>query len=303
MTYNKILKLASYFRNKNQEVYFDILKLAWDNKFLSLVLGSYPSRCGNENESKIRRLNVARLINDPSKTDCTISEMANIINDEHHDDIKRQNQSEIWRGYLNPSQLSELIKLVTVSGPAEPQRSPVGNGGLVKNPALEPLFSKLNALKKHHDLVRAVIAALRKYGWGIPRSSGAITTGWVDKYNHATKQARFFLGYDEKGNQFTGNHFTKDVLLEDILSENKNRENNSLEWLVRTDILPISVPKSNGGVYNGCLLKDLKFQGNYIICNFEFFIGEFEHASKEIWIDPDYAPIFYEMNKYTLDSV
>jgi hypothetical protein len=295
MNYDKILKLASYFRNKNQEVYFDILKLAATAKFMSLVLGSYPSRGGNENESKIRRLNVARLINDLSKTDCTISEMANIINDEHHDDIKRQNQSEIWGDYLSPSQLSELIKLVTVSSPAEPQRSSANSE---KNSSLDPLFSKLNALKRHHDLVRLVIAAFRKYGWGIPRSSGAITTGWVDKYNHATKQTRFFLGYDEKGNQFT-----KDVLLEDILSENKNRENNSLEWLVRTDILPISVPKSNGGVYNGCLLKDLKFQGNYIICNFEFFIGEFEHASKEIWIDPDYAPIFYEMNKYTLDSV
>lgn len=295
MTYNKILKLASYFRNKNQEVYFDILKLAWDNKFLSLVLGSYPSRSGNENESKTRRLNVVRLINDPSKTDYTISEMANIINDEHHDDIKRQDQSEIWKDYLSPSQLSELIKLVPVSSPAEPQRSSANSE---KNSSLDPLFSKLNALKRHHDLVRAVIAAFRKYGWGIPRSSGAITTGWVDKYNHATKQARFFLGYDEKGNQFT-----KDVLLEDILSENKNRENNSLEWLVRTDILPISVPKSNGGVYNGCLLKDLKLERNYIICNFEFFIGEFEHASKEIWIDSEYAPIFYKMNRDTLDSI
>jgi len=295
MNYNKILKLASYFRNKNQEVYFDILKLAWDHRFLSLVLGSYPSRGGNENESKIRRLNVARLINDLSKTDCTISEMANIINDEHHDDIKRQNQSEIWTGYLSPSQISELIKLVTVSSPAEPQRSSANSE---KNSSLDPLFSKLNALKRHHDLVRLVIAEFRKYGWGIPRSSGAITTGWVDKYNHATKQARFFLGYDEKGNQFT-----KDVLLEDILSENKNRENNSLEWLVRTDILPISVPKSGGGVYNGCLLKDLRLERNYIICNFEFFIGEFEHASKDIWIDPDYAPIFYKMNRDTLDSV
>ena len=284
MNYNKILKLASYFRNKNQEVYFDILKLAWDHRFLSLVLGSYPSRGGNENESKIRKLNVARLINDPSKTEYTISEMANIINDEHHKDIGEQNQSEIWKDYLSPSQLSELIKLVTVSSPVEPERNPANSE---RNPSLEPLFSKLNALKRHHDLVRLVIGAFRKYGWGIPRSSGAITTGWVDKYNHATKQARFFLGYDEKGNQFT-----KDVLLEDILSENKNRENNSLEWLVNNDIFPISVPKSNGGVYDGCLLKDLRLDGDYIICNFEFFIGEFEHASKDIWIDPAYAPTF-----------
>jgi hypothetical protein len=298
MNYNKILKLASYFRNKNDKVYFDILKLAWDNKFLSLVLGSYPSRGDSENESKTRRLNVVRLINDPSKTDYTISEMANIINDERHDDIKRQDQSEIWKDYLSPSQLSELIKLVPVSSPAEPQRSPVSNGGLAKNPALESLFSKLNALKRHHDLVRLVISEFWKEGWSVPRSYGRSTKSWIEKYNHATKQARFTVGHDERGNRFT-----KDVFIEDILSENKDKENKSLEWLVNTDILPISVPKTGGGVYNGCLLKDLKFQGNYIICNFEFFIGEFEHASKEIWIDPEYAPIFYKMNRDTLDSV
>lgn len=300
MNYNKILKLASYFRNKNNKIYLDILKLASASKFMALVIGSYPAS-GSEEESKVRRKNVAKLINNPTEPDCTISELAKIINTKYNvidgkDYLLKDNdQSEIWKDYLSPSQLSELIKLVTVSSPVEPQRNPANSE---RNPSLEPLFSKLNALKKRHDLVRLVIAAFRKYGWGIPRSSGAITTGWVDKYNHATKQARFFLGYDEKGNQFT-----KDVLLEDILSENKNRENNSLEWLVNNDIFPISVPKSGGGVYNGCLLRDLRLQGNYIICNFEFFIGEFEHASKDVWIDSDYAPIFYEMNRYTLDSV
>jgi hypothetical protein len=292
MNYNKILKLASYFRSKNQEVYFDILKLAWDHRFLSLVLGCYPSRSGNENESKTRRLNVARLINDPSKTEYTISEMANIINDEHHKDIGEQNQSEIWKDYLSPSQLSELIKLVSGSSPVEPQRGSVNNG---QGTSLDIIFSKLSVIKKYHDSIRIAVADLWKNYWNVPRSSGPPTKSWIKHYNPATKQARFTVGYEK------GSELTKDVSLEYLLSENKNNENKSLEWLARSEILPFSIYKSNGGRYNGCLLKDVRLEENKIICNFEFIIGEFDIASKEVWFDATGAAKFYEMNSTTLD--
>jgi hypothetical protein len=181
---------------------------------------------------------------------------------------------------------------MTVSSPAEPQRSSANSG---QGPSLDIIFSKLSVIKKYHDSIRIAVADLWKNYWNVPRSSGPPTKGWIQHYNPATKQARFTVGYEK------GFELTKDVSLEYLLSENKNNENTSLKWLANNEILPFSIYKSNGGRYDGCLLKKVSLEEDKIICNFEFIIGEFDIASKEVWFDATGAAKFYEMNSTTLD--
>ncbi len=289
MNYSKIIKLASYFKGKDVEVFSTLLKLAYSDKFLSMVLGSYPSRGGAENEIKMRRKIVAKMINDSSDVDSTVVELAKIVKE--NSDIKEEDHSQIWDGHLTKEQISELEKLLASGGESRSSRG---------DPFLSDLFSKLNGVKRYHDSVRTAIKELVSQEWYVPRSSGPSTLGKIEVYNPATKEARFLLGISEKGWRVT-----KDIKLEDILLENtsKNRDQiRPLQWLSMSDIFPLSIERSRGGTYDGCLLSSVIFDGNIIVCTFDFVTDNFVPASKEIHIDSGYAPSFYWMNRGTLDS-
>lgn len=295
MRYSKIIKLASYFKNKDLEIYSDILKLAYSDKFLSMVLGSYPSRGGSENEMTMRKKIVKKMIDDPSDRDSSISELAKIINETS--DIKSEDHFSIWSGTLSKEQLAELKKLLS---PAQESSTEYGNSNQEIDPYISWLFAKLNGAKRYHDSVKLAIEGLSSVEWNIPRSSGALSLGRLEAYNPVTKEGRFVVGSDERGWRST-----KDLGLAEVFRFNLNKSRSEiapLQWLLESYIFPLSIPKSSGGTYGGCLLTDLRIEGNLIICNFEFVNDEFYTGTKEIEIDPGFAPYFYQMNKAALDS-
>jgi len=111
MNYSKIIKLAYYFKEKDFQTFKSLLKLASSDMFLSMVLGSYRSVGGPENEIKLRRRIVAKMINDRSDVDSTILELARIIKRNSY--IRDEDHSQVWREYLTEEQISELEKLLT----------------------------------------------------------------------------------------------------------------------------------------------------------------------------------------------
>lgn len=292
MRYSRIIKLASYFKNKDLDIYSDLLKLAYSDKFLAMVLGSYPSRGGSENEMAMRKKIVKKMIDDNNSL---VYDLAKIINETF--DIKNEDHFSIWFGILSEEQMAKLNK--SLSSVEEPSAQYDGLNQEI-DPYISWLFAKLKRAKEYHYSVKQAIKVLYSIEWNIPRSSGGLSLGRLEAYNPVTKEGRFVIGVNESGWKAT-----KDIGLAEVFQFSPGKsiiQNYTIKWLIENYIFPLSIPKSSGGTYGGCLLTDLRIEGNLIICNFEFVNDEFYTGTKEIEIDPGFAPYFYQMNKATLDS-
>lgn len=305
MNYDKIIKLASYFKEKNIDIYFDLLKLAYSDKFLSMVLGSYPSHGGSENEMKMRKKIVARLINDPNEVDSTVSELAKIIKE--NTDIKGEDHSEIWSSFLSDAQIAELIKLTSEVQSAgsvrqDHQRGDEQGVGSVLNYLLE----KLIKIKSYHDSIKLAVNEVLASEWYIERSNGSRSVGKIEAIDPVQKLAKVWVGRAPDGSDMI-----KVISFDDILRSNSNAAGTKklapLEWLSRSYLYPLSIEKSSGGSYNNCIISNILTRNNSIVCNFSFTVGniessDFRYASKEIEIDMSNVASFYTANKDVISS-
>lgn len=309
MHYSKIIKLASYFKEKNIDIYFNLLKLAYSDKLLALVIGSYPSpheESFSENEMKIRKRLVAKLINDPREVDSTISELAKIIKE--NNEIKGENHGEIWSSFLSDSQIAELIKLTSEVPSAssgvrqDPERSDEQGAGSVLN----YIFEKLKNIKSYHDSIELAKKEVLASEWYIERSDGSRSVGKVEAIDPVQKLAKVWVGRAPDGSSMI-----KVISFDDILRSNGHSSGTKklepLEWLNRSYLYPLSIEKSSGGSYNNCIISNILTKNDSIICNFSFTVGniegsDFRYASKEVVIDMSNVASFYAANKDIISS-
>jgi hypothetical protein len=273
MRYNKIIKLANYFKLSGDiNTYFNLLKLAASDKFISMVLGSYPSRnVGSENEMPMRRKIVSRMIRlDEAK----IEELAEIVNSD--ESLRSEDQDSIWSGYLYGNQIVELKNLIS------------NNTGTMNG---DSLYAKLVGIKRYHDSIKRAINDLMTNTYRIPRSSGGTVAGKITNYNYITKMADTWFGRDERGWDFT-----KEISLQELLDYNRVPNTDPLSWL-NHDLALFSIERSSGGIYNNCILQNLSMENDgSIVCKFGFYADNGIPASKEVVIDGSNIDKFTSIN-------
>lgn len=309
MRYNKLIKLANYLKlNGNFAAYHNLLKLAASDKFISMVLGSYPSRAvGGEAEMPMRRKVVAKMINNPAETEATIEAMAEVINKDSA--IKAEDHASIWKDHLSPEQITELLKLASVqneseSGSFNAGRSYSGSGyGSTSSFSLNSLYEKLNALKRYHNSVKLAAMHMSNSPWRIVRSSGESVLGEFKAYNYSDKHVRFRVGVDPRGW-----NAEKDISISNLLSSNRGNPNISevsiaaARWLNENPAYGLSVPRSAGGYYEGCLVTDVNLYSGRIVLRVSFLMGDdLSPASKEIDIT-SYNLAQFERDNYPVLS-
>jgi len=308
MHYNKLIKLANYLKlNGSITAYYDLLKLAGSDKFISMVLGSYPSRAvGGEAEMPMRRRIVAKMINNPAETEATIEAMAEVINKDSA--IKAEDHVSIWKDYLSPEQITGLLKLVSVqreSDSSSARSSYPGSGyGSTSSFSLDSLYEKLNALKRYHSSVKLAAMHMSNSPWRIVRSSGESVLGEFRAYNYSDKHVRFRVGVDPRGW-----NAEKDISISNLLSSNRENPNISeasiaaARWLNENAAYGLSVPRSAGGYYKGCLVSDINLYSGRIVLTVSFLVGEdLTSAIKEIDITSYNLDQFVQNNYAVLSS-
>ena len=316
MHYSKIIKLASYFKSSgNKETYFQLLKIASEDRFEGLVNGSYPSGEKNEsgeydrtilNEARSKRNMVVRLINDKQ---ATISDLVKIINS--NDRFRSEDNLTKWSEGLNEEHVKELEKLIrlTSEGPSASsgvRQGPERSDGQGVGPVLNYLFEKLKNIKSYHDSIELAKKEVLASEWYVERSNGSRSVGKIKAIDLVQKLAEVWLGRASNGD-----NMTKVISFDDILRSNSDaagtKKLEPLEWLNRSYLYPLSIEKSNGGSYNNCIISDIITVNNSITCNFSFAVGDihstdFRYASKEIVIDMSNVASFYAANKDIISS-
>jgi hypothetical protein len=299
MRYNKIIKLANYFKlNGDVNTYFNLLKLASADKFLSMVLGSYPSRNkGSENEMPMRRKIVSKMIGNSS---ATIKELAETINNSDPK-IRAEDHAAIWRGYLTDEQIAGLLNLLSVI--SETESAPMGDQSsgfdgfrdATGDLSLQSLYEKLSKIKRYHDSIVRAINDLMTNTYRIPRSGGGTTAGKITNYNYVTKMANTWFGRDERGWDFT-----KEISLQELLDYNRVPDTDPLSWL-NHNLALFSIERSSGGKYDNCILQKLSMESDgRIICRFGFYVDSGAVASKEVVIDGNNIDSFISINSELL---
>lgn len=213
MMYRKLFKIASLLDERSPFEANLLRKLASESSFRSLILGSYPTFSGNENEAKIRKARAIHEINDDSKAYASVSALANIINT--NPDIKNSMSPEghiaFWKGEgdknLKPALHDELSKILL-----SPQASPQSGYGYQAPPREErrgPQSSGSSSwlaeiekavriyLQNIKDINMAIRALSEQKSVLIPRSMGRPTLGRLSTYNSLNKEATFLFPLED----------------------------------------------------------------------------------------------------------
>ena len=284
MHYSKIIKLASYFKSSgNKETYFQLLKIASEDRFEGLVNGSYPSGEKNErgeydrtilNEASSKRNMAVRLINNKQ---ATISDLVKIIN--RNDRFISEDNLTKWSEGLNQEYVEELKSMLFRPTPNEPRRDSGQSRGSPsaarpvtyswEGMSAATILSRLSGVVLYHEpIFKAIKVILGKQIFypSRERQSDSMFSFFSNRVERNTDSG-YIVNYSPERKRVrikTGMSFTYAELDINLLNLNITEEMYSpLSVLISKDPFTIKIPRPGGYFSDGFLIGAYEIEGGF----------------------------------------
>ena len=284
MRYNKLIKLANYFKSSgNKDIYFQLLKLASFDRFQALVLGSYPQFSGGEREATIRRGRAIDAIRDEGDKDASISNLAKIISESSElSGLDKDQHISIWSmpgrsgNNLSPKDIADLDGILDLYKQNNQQSSSSGDsnrsresarsqnnnfswGGLDKS----AIINRLSGLVPYHKEIIKNLRIILGSKINVPNKQDASMFSFVSRdpgyesgsivnYNTETKMLRMIKSFGSYGYAY---------LTPSLIEFNKyisEDQKSAFEFLAGLrNPFAINVPRSRRDTYSKGFITDV----------------------------------------------